>query len=334
MGTMARLSPQTRSGAERQFSVIVCAFTMERWDALRAAVASVHEQTLCPREIIVVIDDNAELRRRAEAELMGVVVVANRHGPGLCGGRQTGGELAQGSLLAFLDDDAIADSDWLEQLARAYTDPNVLGAGGPVQPLWQGPVPRWLPDELYWTVGCSYAGLPERGGRIRNPIGANMSMRREILARTGGFEPRLSRTNRGSSISGTCDETEFCIRASELYSGGYWVYQPGARVRHAVPAARATWRYTLRRCRLEGASKAVLTGIAGASEGLRSERSYVRVVLPRAVARELRRAAGGEPDGILRAAAIVGCLTVTAAAYAQARLGEQSRARRDRSSPI
>jgi glucosyl-dolichyl phosphate glucuronosyltransferase len=328
MAIVPQLSQMGARSPEIDFSVIVCAFTMDRWKALSEAVASVGNQTVRPREIIVVIDDNDELQRRAQAEFEGAIVVANRHAPGLCGGRQTGGELAGGSILAFLDDDAIADPEWLEQLAGAYGDPNVLGAGGLVEPLWLGPPPRWLPAELNWIVGCTYAGLPEGLSRIRNPIGANMSMRAEVFARTGGFEPRLSRTNRGSTVSGTCDETEFCIRASDRHPGGYWVYQPQARVLHAVPPARTTWRYFARRCRLEGTSKAVLTGITGRTEGLRSERRYTRAVLPGALARELRSAFRGQRDGIFRASAIVAGVLLTASAYAEGRARERWRAAR------
>jgi hypothetical protein len=42
-----------------------------------------------------------------------------------------------------------------------------------------------------------------------------------------------------------------------------------------VTAERTTWRYFLHRCRMEGNSKAVLTDLAGARDGLGSERRYV-----------------------------------------------------------
>jgi glucosyl-dolichyl phosphate glucuronosyltransferase len=301
-------------------SVIICAFTLERWEMLAQAVVSVRRQTLPAREIILVIDGNEALQHRAEAELPGTTVLANRHGPGLSGARQTGSELATSTILAFLDDDAIADPNWLEELVAPYDDPHALGVGGSVEPAWVANQPRWLPPEFYWVVGCTYAGLPSTGGRIRNPIGANMSMRAAVLARTGSFEPRLARTNRGTKMSGTAEETEFCIRAARLHPGGYWAYRPSARARHAVPAERTTGRYFVRRCRLEAAAKAILTGLAGPSEGLASERAYVRSALPRAVARELRQAARGHPIGLLRATVIVAGLAITALSYLEQRL--------------
>jgi glucosyl-dolichyl phosphate glucuronosyltransferase len=300
-------------------SVIICSYTLERWELLTRAVASVKGQTLPAQEIIVVIDGSDELEARATAELSGATVVANRHRQGLSGARQTGADLARAPILAFLDDDAIAEPEWLAEHAAAYEDPLVLGAGGSIEPMWLTTPPRWLPSEFNWVVGCTYAGMPTSGGRIRNPIGANMSVRAEVLARAGSFEASLGRVDRGTPVAGTAEETEFCIRATRLHPGHYWVYVPEARVQHAVPAERATWRYFARRCRVEGAAKAVLTGLTGTPDGLESERLYVRSVLPRAVARELRRATRGQLDGLGHALTIVAGLLITAWAYAAER---------------
>jgi len=297
--------------------VIICAYTLDRWDLLGQAVASVHDQTLPARETIVVIDGNDELFLRAEAELTAAIVLRNGHRRGLSGARQTGAEAASAPILAFLDDDAVADRDWLSQLVPAYDDPDALGAGGPIDPIWLDAPPRWLPPEFNWIVGCTYAGMRYDNGRIRNLIGANMSLRAEVLQRSGGFEARLGRVDQGTPVSGTAEETEFCIRAARMHPGGYWAYRPAALVRHAVPPDRTTWRYFVRRCRVEGTAKAVLTGFTGSGEGLASERAYTRSVLPRAVGRDVGRALRGDRHGLQRAGAIVAGLSITAFAYAE-----------------
>jgi glycosyltransferase involved in cell wall biosynthesis len=301
-------------------SVVICAYTLARWDDLRRAAESVAGQTLPALETIVVIDGNDELLARVSTEMQGVTVLANEHRPGLSGGRQTGGEYASGEVLAFLDDDAVADADWLIEMAPAYEDLDVLGVGGFVEPLWRDGAPAWFPPEFNWVVGCTYIGMPAANGRIRNPIGTNMSMRREVMLRAGAFEPKLARLARGKALSGTAEETEYCIRAARLHPGGYWAYRPRARVGHVVIAERATWRYFVRRCRVEGHAKAVLTGLAGAADGLSSERSYVVSALPRAVARELGRAVHGRGAALSRAAAVLVGLGVTTGAYAYRRL--------------
>jgi len=300
-------------------SVIICAHTLDRWATLCAAVASVAAQTRPALETLVVIDGNDELERRARLELAVVEVLRNAHGAGLSGARQTGADRARGSILAFLDDDAVACANWLEALAAAYADPLVLGAGGLIEPSWQRSEPAWFPAEFNWVIGCTYAGMPSETARVRNPIGANMSMRAEVLAAAGGFDSRFGRAPGAKPLSGTAEETEFSIRAARANPGHHWIYEPRARVRHDVPAQRGTMRYFARRCVVEGTAKASLTAVAGADDGLRSERAYVRSVLPRALTRELGRGIRGDRRGFARAGAIVAGLTITTAAYVRAR---------------
>jgi GT2 family glycosyltransferase len=303
-------------------SVVICAYTEDRWPELVEAVASVRAQTHRADEIVVVIDRNDALRARATADLQGVVVVANHHAPGISGARNTGAAQSSGAVLAFLDDDAIAETDWLANLLAAYSEPGVLGVGGHVVPLWRYGQPPWLPAEFNWVVGCSYTGLPETQAEVRNPIGACLSTRRTVFEATGGFHHSMGHTAaaNGSVVTGTADETEFCIRASQLHPGGRWLYVPDARVHHVVHRSRMTWSFFVGRCRMEGGSKAVLTELTDAERGLASERRYVRSVLPRAVLRELRRGLAGDRAALQRASAIVAGLAITAAAYAHGRI--------------
>jgi glycosyltransferase involved in cell wall biosynthesis len=309
-------------------SVIICGYTFERWDDLASAVASAQRQTRPAHEVIVVIDGNPDLKRRADEQLTGALVLSNTHSSGLSGARQTGAERATGTILAFLDDDAIADVDWLEQLRRAYEDPNVLGVGGLIDPLWREPPPRWFPAEFNWVVGCTYAGMAVETTRIRNPIGANMSVWASVLANAGAFDTRLGRTDGNKGLYGTAEETELGIRTTASHPGRYWVYRPQARVSHVVPAERASWRYFVRRCRVEGRAKAVLTEVAGVQAGLESERVYARSVLPRAVMHGFGEALKGDPGGLARAGAIVTGLGITTVSYATSRLSAIRDARR------
>jgi len=248
-------------------SVVICAYTLDRWDDLKAAVASVRQQTRPAREIFVVVDYNEALLERAKREIGGVTVVPNTRARGLCGGRMTGAEQATAPVIVFLDDDAIAAECWLEELLSGYENKRVLGVGGHIEPLWRAPRPWWFPSEFDWIVGCTYTGMRVHNGQIKRMIGANMSVRADVLHGSGGFPfAELGRDG------GRGDETEFCTRAAGLYDGGVWMYRPRASVKHVVPAERATWKYFLRRCRMEGNSKAALADMA---VGLGSERRYV-----------------------------------------------------------
>jgi len=301
-------------------SVIICAYTLDRWDELACAVQSALEQTLPPREVTVVVDNNPELLAQARKRFDGVQVVANHHGPGLSGARNTGADVSSGSILVFLDDDGVASPQWLQEHVAGYSDPSVLGIGGDVTPIWRSDPPRWLPEELYWVIGCTYTGMPLEPAPIRNPIGANMSIRADVFAGAGGFRHELGRLDvGGKAITGTADETEFCIRALQRYPDGQWFYRPAASIRHVVTPHRATWRHFVDRCRLEGGSKAVLVGLRGQRSGLASERRYVARVLPLGVLRELRAAARGEPYALKRGGAICAGLGITTLSYLRAR---------------
>lgn len=308
-------------------SVIVCAHTTRRWSNLQDAVASISRQTLPALETVVVIDFNDELERLARAELTDVLVLPNTRGRGLSGARQTGADAARGAILAFIDDDAVADVDWLECLVSAYSDPRVLGVGGTISPAWERARPTWFPPEFDWVIGCTYAGMPRETAHVRNPIGANMSMRATVFEQAGAFDPRLGRSHGSAALTGSAEETEFCIRAARAHPGSYWIFEPLARVEHAVPAERGTLRYFARRCWVEGTAKALLSGIAGSEDGLRSERAYVRSVLPRAVARDLGCGVRGDRGAIRRAGAIVAGLAITVVAYVWTRATVAARKR-------
>ena len=89
-----------------------------------------------------------------------LVVVPNSGRRGLSGGRNTGVSHAIGDVVAFLDDDARAQPDWLERLAAGYRSPSVVGVGGVATPVWPGQRPPWLPPEFDWVVGCTFVGMP------------------------------------------------------------------------------------------------------------------------------------------------------------------------------
>jgi glycosyltransferase involved in cell wall biosynthesis len=294
-------------------SVITCAFSEGRWPDLLAAVDSICEQSRRADEIVVVIDHNAALRELAERELPAARVVANRHGRGLSGARNTGVETATGDILVFIDDDAVAEPGWLEALLSRYSDPRVISIGGAVIPRWDGGSPSGFPEEFNWVVGCSFRGMPVTAGAIRNPIGANMSFRREVFDTVGGFAEGIGRIG-GRPVG--CEETELCIRAAAAFDDVLILYEPRARVHHRVPTARASWRYFAARCFSEGISKAIVTQRTGAGRGLSAERSYTLRALPRGVVRGLGDWLAGESAGLVRAAAVVAGLSLTTLGFA------------------
>ncbi len=311
------------SQIQEDVSVIICAYTEKRWHELCEAVASVQQQTVQPREIIVVIDHNPALLQQAQAHLISVIVVENEEAKGASGSRNSGVAIAQGTIVVFLDDDAIADPYWIEQLLLAYSDPTVAGIGGTIEPRWLVKRPRWFPDEFLWVVGCTYKGLPTQHIPVRNVIGANMSVRKYALVTVGGFRESFG-NNKGTKNANNKwlqhqagdEETELCIRVTRQLPGLHWFYMPSAIVLHSVPAQRTQLSYFLWRCYDEGLGKALLTALHDKQIGLSSERTYTLQTLPEGIVRGLtdtffRR----DITGLARAAAIIVGLLVTTAGY-------------------
>jgi hypothetical protein len=301
-------------------TIVICAYTMRRWDALRAAVSSVLSQDPRPAQVVVVIDHNAELAARASGELRGCLVLDSDGPPGLSGARNTGLAAATQPITVFLDDDAQARPGWLASLIEPYHCPDVVATGGYVEPRWPGLRPRWLPREFDWVVGCSYLGMPEAAGAVRNPIGANMSMRTAAAREAGGFHSAVGRV--GNPPAG-CEETELAIRLTAGQPGATIYYTPDSAVDHHITPERAKFGYFLRRCWHEGLSKATVVQLAGASAGLRSERRQVALVIPRQVAGELGRFLRGDLSALLRVLAAAGGLTAAAAGFLTGQLRYQ-----------
>lgn len=269
-------------------SVVVCVYTDERWLKIVRAVESLTRQQPQASQIVLVVDHNDDLAERLQAEFPGVIVIPNRYERGLSGGRNAGIDVATGDVIAFLDDDAYAEPEWLYWLLEPYREEDVMGVGGAVLPDWpdSGP-PSWLPPEFYWIIGCSWSGLPESRAEVRNPIGANMSFRRNAFQRAGSFKTGIGRDSGFVEPLG-CEETEFGIRLRQLMTGARLVHEPRAVVRHEIDGSRLSWHYFRARCMAEGRSKARVAALVGITAGLRVEWVYLgRTLVPGAM-RELR----------------------------------------------
>lgn len=300
------------------FAVVVCTHDEGRWNDLQTAIRSLDRQTLRPAEIVVVVDHNPRIFAVAHERFAHALVVENTGLPGLGEARNTGIDSSSASVVAFLDDDAVASEQWLARLAEPYADADVAGVGGSINAFWVDGRPRWFPPEFDWVVGCSYRGLPESVCEVRNLMGCNMSYRRELVEELGHFR-----------LGYGCDETELCIRLRQAWPARRLIYVPQARVSHRVPAERGSVGYFARRCFFEGGSKAVVSKLVGPVDGLSTEVRYTRRVLPQGV----RRGVGdsvfrGDRTGIARAAAIVVGLAATAAGYFAGHLSAHSAARR------
>jgi len=287
-------------------SVIVCAYTLERWQLLVESLQSLTHQELQPVEVILSIDHNTELYQRCVAELPALLsdapwqfrVIENRFDTRLGGARTTAAEIATGEILAFLDDDAAATTSWLRCLTQAYDDPAVVAVGGAPIASYETPRPRWIPHECNWVFGCAYRGLPERRAPVEHLIGANMSVRREVLLSWGGFQ------------SDNHDDMDLSHRAIHGYGASAVLFEPGAVVHHFVPTSRLTWRYFWRRCFYVNRGKVSAFRNLEKASNLRAELNFVRRSLSGAAVAEGRALVRGDLFAPVRYAALVSAIVL------------------------
>ena len=293
-------------------SVVVCTASHQRAQLLRSCVRSLLSGTRVPDEILVVVDQNPSLSAELSASLPGCVRLLESPRPGLSEARNAGIHECSSDVVAFVDDDATVEPNWLASILSEFeAEAETVGVGGTVLPWW-GASRRWLCDELLWIVGCTYRGHREDSGPIRNPIGCNMAFRLDALIAVGGFATGFGK--RGNALE-TCDETELSLRIERTYGPGRIRFAPRARVRHFVPVDRISWRLLLRRSLSEGLSKGRIHRLYK-RPALAPERAHVRRLLVETVPRMLVGGIGRRDRHLVTGAgAVLLSLLVTAAAF-------------------
>jgi glycosyltransferase involved in cell wall biosynthesis len=158
--------------------------------------------------------------------------------PGLDWARNRAVHEARGEILAFTDDDAVVDRDWVSALVRVFTqDPDVMAVTGLVIPYELETEAQHL-FEQYGGFGRGYtrqwysvSRRPDRAdylylGAGLYGTGTNMAFRRRVFASLGEFDPAL---DVGTVTQGGGDLDMF-FRV--LQHGLILVYEPAAVVRH------------------------------------------------------------------------------------------------------
>jgi glycosyltransferase involved in cell wall biosynthesis len=174
---------------------------------------------------------------------------------GLSVARNRGLKETAGKYIAYLDDDAIPDKDWLRYVFEGFAQgrENVSLLGGKVLPLWEIPRPNWLSDEFlpYLTVvdlGDEIITIDDTSG----VVGANMVFKTSVLQELGGFPTQLGR--KGSNLL----SNEEHVLKLKLQEAGYGaMYHPKAMVLHHAPRERVSKHWFKRRLYWQGESDAV-----------------------------------------------------------------------------
>lgn len=271
-------------------AVVVCAYTMDRFDDVRKTVASVCAQRRPAEYVVVAVDHNGQLHDRLRDVLPArVILVLNEGGRGLSTTRNVGSQAVHSDIVAYIDDDAAAEEDWLGALAGPFADASVMAVGGRIDPAWpDAERPGWLAPEFDWVVACTYRGMAvSSDNETRNVIGCNMALRRSALEKVGWFNPGLGRVGK---ITGQAEETELCLRIRREIPGARILYAPGAVVHHKVPRGRLTIPFLLKRSYNEGFFKARMQQVSPPEEdALETETAYLKHLVQSFFPAQLKR---------------------------------------------
>ncbi|ELK54821.1 MULTISPECIES: glucosyl-dolichyl phosphate glucuronosyltransferase [Haloferax] len=239
-------------------SVVVCTYSMERYESFSETVESVLAQTYEPLELVIVVDGNEEVFDRVQddfGDIDDVVLHCNDENRGISYSRTKGAELGTGDVVAMIDDDATAEPDWIETLVDTYeNNPDAVAVGGTVVPDWVARKPEFFPEEFYWLVGCDERGFGEHMEEVRNTYGSNISFKRDVFLEVGGYD---TNTGRKGDKHVQAHEAPVCIRIYEQ-TGERVIYNKQARVNHKLFEYRTEFDWLVFRSFWQGYSKRVM----------------------------------------------------------------------------
>lgn len=170
--------------------------------------------------------------------------------------RNFGIQEAKGGIVAFIDDDAIADPMWLQAIHDIFkngtTPPDLIA--GRIEPMWPCKRPEWFPQEREFLLGLYNIGedvclMPPND----QPIGANMAGARQVIQSLGGFDERLGFNYFRKHPMLTGEDAMLGQRARQAKY--LLCYHPQAKVFHKISELKLTKRYFLRRHFWEGVSE-------------------------------------------------------------------------------
>ncbi len=227
-------------------TVAVC--TYNRYDHLPKCVESLTRQTLDPARFdVVVVDNSPDATRAAEAGVAMQAIGGPRltylleKTPGLSNARNVAACASSADVIAFIDDDAIAEPDWLERIVDAFESfgDKAGVVGGRIDPIWESARPNWLSDRMLGQVSVvDWGGSLRVAGPDEWFAGANIAYRRALLQKVGGFAVNLGRI--GGSGASLLSNEESAVNDAAVAAGLRLIYAPDARVSHLVDSRRLT----------------------------------------------------------------------------------------------
>jgi len=209
--TSQRTQSASTSGTKSpEISVIIATYNRKRL-LLRALNGLAEQRYDMARYEVIVADDGSTdataqaVQDFAQAIPMHLHYVRNAQNLGPSATRNRGLGLAQGSIIAFIDDDFVPSQAWLYEISQSLKNNEVGGVSGRA---------RSVCGRTIISRYCHYCGLHEtpgmEGGKVLYLLGANMAVSRHVLDLIGGFDEGFVPAFRGITSGG--EDTELSIR--------------------------------------------------------------------------------------------------------------------------
>lgn len=169
---------------------------------------------------IIVVDDASQDQTAAVARRFGARLFIQPHNQGQSAARNVGASAAQGEIVAFIDSDCIADSQWIKELVPFFQDPRIALVGGYV-----GAYYREKPLDRYEAV-CSALNmgseqvLGQGSQSVFYVPTCNMLIRKDEYTKIGGLDEKLR----------VGEDVDLCWRL--MAEGHHLVYVPKGMVKH------------------------------------------------------------------------------------------------------
>lgn len=152
---------------------------------------------------------------------------------------------ARGDIIAYLDDDAYPEKDWLKNAAKYFDDPEVAAVGGPaITPENDGFMQKASGYVLSSFMGggsCTFRYIPEKAREVDDYPTCNLIVRMSMMEKLGGF----------STEFWPGEDTKLCLEITKK-EGKKILYAPDVVVHHHrrslfKPHLRQIWSYAVHR---------------------------------------------------------------------------------------
>ena len=166
-----------------------------------------------------------------------------------CLKRNTGASVAKGDIVAYIDDDAIAEAGWVDSIYKNFNSEWKM-AGGTVTPIINNPIPDNIKGYEQLIGGFNY--YPEINFHSETVIGCNMFYRKVWLLEKGGFDENIGRLNMSNPRLLFGGDEVALMRKLDISDIGY-IQEAG--VKHLIQNSRLHRSFIISRAIANGRAK-------------------------------------------------------------------------------